>query len=133
MQWPGNGHATATGATLCSLATRTDKGDMVKIVAFSPKWAAGLKVGCPHLAHGQGLGGSLGSSRNHCGALCFGCGQGVTLQFSGVFAFINQALQFACLGLRVWNAPCSRASNRQAYVFALVHALEHVGRFTGWR
>jgi hypothetical protein len=39
-------------------------------------------------------------------AACFSAAaKTLALQVAGVFALINQALQFACLGLRLWNAP----------------------------
>ena len=70
MQRPGDGHATATGATLGGFTTSTNKRDMVKVVAFAPEWAAGFKVGGPRFAYGQG--GGLVCFLLRCGCLCGG-------------------------------------------------------------
>ena len=82
---------------------------MVKVVALAPERAALFKVALPCLAHCDrvGCGGGL--------LFCMG-GQGFALQLAWVFAFINQALQFAGLGLSVWDAPGVRAANGQADV-----------------
>ena len=93
-------------------------------------WTAFGHVRGPYFARGQGMGGGLNLRGSGSGLLFSLRGQCITLQVTRVVAFINQALQFASLGLSVWNASSGGASNGQANVFTLIHALEHIGGFS---
>src|SRR5574344_905155 len=129
MQRAGQGHTTPTGATLGRLATSTRKRNMVLIVTLSPVGAALLQIVVPGFTHGQGLGTffCLGG----CSPLLTLC-CGLSLDLAGVLPFVNQPLYLARLGLRLGNAPGSRAANRHADGLAIQQTLKHVGRFACW-
>lgn len=65
---------------------------MVTVVQLSPERAVHFYVGCPHLAHGQGMGCGLNLCSSGGGLFLGLRSQGIAFQVARVFAFINEAL-----------------------------------------